>query len=51
MKFRVCSDSSRYIRFKQSFVDPKGYAKSNSEEQTKHYQRKASFYAYELTDH
>lgn len=37
--------------FKQSLVDPKAYAKTNTEKQAKHYQRKASFYACEVVDH
>ncbi len=37
MKFWVRCDPLSDIRFKKSLVDPKGYAKTNTEEQTKHY--------------
>ncbi|KAF0190901.1 MAG: hypothetical protein FD165_2272 [Gammaproteobacteria bacterium] len=37
MKFRVGSDPVSNIRFKKSLVNPKGDAKTNTEEQAKHY--------------
>jgi hypothetical protein len=35
------------IRFKKSLVDPKGDAKTNTEEQTKHYSGKANLHVCE----
>ena len=37
MKLWVRSDPLGHIRFKKSLIDPKGYTKANTEEQTKHH--------------